>query len=163
MRLKIIWKFIAAHDKQPASAGKRQAKAMKGTGNRTAQALARASVALAGLGLSRVKLRRRLLRLQRTQGDGSSVLTDWQKYKHLEKQLFTVHSGIHITPVAVKTRFINRLDVLQRKHQGGYCLWILMNFVNKWRKKLISRVNKADKEADQLALFDPKDPFTGGK
>ncbi len=30
-------------------------------------------------------------------------------------------------------------------------------------KTYIQNQLKADKEADQLALFDPKDPFTGGK
>jgi hypothetical protein len=42
--------------------------------------------------------------------------------KHLEKQPSAVQNGIHLTPAAERTRFINRLDVLQRKHQGGYCL-----------------------------------------
>lgn len=30
-------------------------------------------------------------------------------------------------------------------------------------KKYIADQLKADKESDQLSLFDPRDPFTGGK
>ena len=59
-----------------------------------------------------------------TQGDGSSgvrgtVLLTTFESKHLEKQPSAVQNGIHLTPAAERTRFINRLDVLQRKHQGG--------------------------------------------
>lgn len=52
---------------------------------------------------------------------GTVLLTTFEN-KHLEKQPSAVQNGIHLTPAAERTRFINRLDVLQRKHQGGYCL-----------------------------------------
>ena len=53
--MKKVSEPTAALDKQPASAGNKQARAMKGTGNKTALALAGTSVALTGFGLSRVR------------------------------------------------------------------------------------------------------------
>ena len=88
----------------------------------------------------------------------------YSKYSQWYKRLgYTWHESEDMhTGYLVKTKIHNSVA-----HSGGIeRLKYYVDTIGKNTaaiKKYIADQLKADKESDQLSLFDPRDPFTGGK